>query len=202
MSCIKCNSHVKLRKSFQDQKIYIAYTRSSYLKGARVRNCAEKDVVITVDKCRKEKRNRNSRRLMTPSISFYTSCDVTKHQPSFPFWTLDVYSRVKSVHLERLPFPHSHPLQPRVSSTSIVRDRVASMSRVRMREDNRYQTSVSDVESKRVPKGRKANGPPGSRALLLLWLMTCDPPPSPSSLEHLPPIYHWELAKKETVASN
>jgi len=112
MSCIKCNSYVKLRKSFQDQKICVAYTRSSYLKGARVRNCAEKDVVITVDKCRKEKRNRNSRQLMTPSISFYTSCDVTKHQPSFPFWTLDAYSRVKSVHLERFPFPHSHPLQP------------------------------------------------------------------------------------------
>lgn len=57
------------------------------------------------------------------------------------------------------------------------------------------------MESKRVPKGREANGPPGSRALLLLWLMTCDPPPpsppspppfplSLSSLEHLPPIYH------------
>lgn len=142
----------------------------------RVRNYVEKDVVITVDKCRKERRNRNSRRLMTPSISFYTSCDVTKHQPSFPFWTLDAYSRVKSVHLERhlLPpspcylarFVHVHCAWP-----------CCKHVRVCMREDNRYQTSVSDMESKRVPKGREANGPPGSRALLLLWLMTCDPPP-------------------------
>jgi len=31
-----------------------------HLKGTRVRNCVEKDVVITVDKCRKERRNRNS----------------------------------------------------------------------------------------------------------------------------------------------
>jgi len=158
-----------------------------------VRNCVEKDVVITVDKCRKERRNRNSRRLMTPSISFYISCDVTKHQPSFPFWTLDAYSRVKSVHLERHPLPPS----PTVVhfAMSIVRDRVASMSCVRMREDNRYQTSVSDMESKRVPKGREANGSPGSTALLLLWLMTCDP----LSLRlgtHLPSIYHWELVEE------
>jgi len=116
--------------------------------------------VITVDKCRKERRNRNSRRLMTPSISFYTSCDVTKHQPSFPFWAFDAYSRVKSVHLER---------------------RLACFVRVYCvracweYEDSRYQTSISDMESKRVPKGREANGPPGFRALLLLWLMTCDP---------------------------
>lgn len=125
-----------------------------------MRNCIEKDVVITVDKCRKERRNRNSRRLMTPSISFYTSCDVTKHQPSFPFWAFDAYSRVKSVHLER---------------------RLACFVRVYCvracweYEDSRYQTSISDMESKRVPKGREANGPPGFRALLLLWLMTCDP---------------------------
>lgn len=80
------------------------FSTNVYLKGARVRNCVEKDVVITVDKCLKERRNKNSRRLMTPSISFYTSCDVTKHQPSFLFRAFDAYSRVKSVHLERHPF--------------------------------------------------------------------------------------------------
>lgn len=56
------------------------------------------------------------------------------------------------------------------------------------------------MESKRVPKGRGANGPPGSRALLLLWLMTCDPPPlSPAwNICHL--FIIEELAEEETVA--
>lgn len=129
-----------------------------YVNGARVRNCVEKDVVITVDKCRKERRNRNSRRLMTPSISFYTSCGVTKHQPSFLFRAFDAYSRVKSVHLERHPFPplscylarfvYARPLYVQAHT---LRDCVGA----RVREDNRYQTSISDMESKRVPGGAR-----------------------------------------------
>jgi len=154
--------------------MYVSYTRRCiYLKGARVRNYVEKDVVITVDKCRKERRNRNSRRLMTPSISFYTSCDITKHQPSFPFWTLDAYSRVKSVHLERHPFPslyltrfvHVHCAWPCCKHVAYVCGKTTDIKRA-------YRT----WNPERVPRGREANGPPGSRALLLLWLMTCDPP--------------------------
>lgn len=102
---------MELSKIFKPRKC-TSILEGAYLKGARMRNCIEKDVVITVDKCRKERRKRNSRRLMTPSISFYTSCDVTKHQPSFPFGTLDAYSRVKSVHLERHPFSLPSPSSP------------------------------------------------------------------------------------------
>lgn len=107
--------YVELREIFRARRYTQSIREDVYLKGTRVRNCVEKDVVITVDKCRKERRNRNSRRLMTPSISFYISCDVTKHQPSFPFWTLDAYSRVKSVHLERHPLPPRPYLRPLLS---------------------------------------------------------------------------------------
>lgn len=170
-----------------------------------MRNCIEKDVVITVDKCRKERRKRNSRRLMTPSISFYTSCDVTKHQPSFPFGTLDAYSRVKSVHLERHPFSLPPPLLPlhylRVSSTSIVRDRVASMSAYACGKTTDIKRAYRTWNPRGFPKGREANGPPGSRALLLLWLMTCDPLSPAWNICHL---FIIEVAEEETVgvASN
>lgn len=194
-------SYVELKKNCQASKMYVGYTRKCiYLKGARMRNYVEKDVVITVDKCRKERRNRNSRRLMTPSISFYTSCDVTKHQLSFPFWILDAYSRVKSVHLERHPLPspyltrfvHVHCAWPCCKHVAYVCGKTTDIKRA-------YRT----WNPERVPKGREANGPPGSRALLLLWLMTCDPPSlSPVWLVHLPPIYHfhWELTEEETRA--
>lgn len=154
--CVRYHIMCGLEKNFQAPKTYVVYTRRCiYLKGARVRNYVEKDVVITVDKCRKERRNRNSRRLMTPSISFYTSCDVTKHQPSFPFWTLDAYSRVKSVHLERHPLPSppralSRAFRPRPLCVTVLQ------ACPRMREDNRYQTSVSDMESREGSQGTRS----------------------------------------------
>lgn len=129
---------------------------------------------------------------MTPSISFYTSCDVTKHQPSFPFWTLDAYSRVKSVHLERRP------------SSSLCSSRAFRTRPLCVDMLGYMCVCGKTVDIKRAYRTWNPGGFPRDEKLMARqvperyyyfgwWLVTLSP-----RFEHLPPIYHWELVEEET----